>query len=58
MICEECGMACEPREFHPFAACLLFKQTKDAAAVRANLAAVIEYGRQLAASDSAEGGAA
>jgi len=44
MICQECGMACEPAEYHPMAACLMFKACHDGAAVRANLANVMRYG--------------
>lgn len=44
--CAECGMPCETREFHPLAACLMFKQTKDARLVRSNLEFVLEVGRE------------
>ena len=44
--CAECGMPCDTREFHPFAACLMFKQTKDARLVRSNLEFVLEQGRK------------
>ena len=39
-VCVECGMLCEAVEYHPFAACLMFKQCRDSATVRANLLAV------------------
>ena len=45
--CQECGMECEPKEYHPYAACLMFKQTGSKAQVRGNLNAVVEYGKQL-----------
>jgi hypothetical protein len=35
--CTECGMWCEPGEFHPFAACLMFRASADRRVVRANL---------------------
>lgn len=35
--CGECGMLCAPGEFHPFAACLMFKGCRSANTVRANL---------------------
>jgi hypothetical protein len=35
--CGECGMLCEPSEYHPFAACLMFKGCHDSATVRKNL---------------------
>jgi len=44
--CAECGMPCESREFHPLAACALFKMLNDAAAVRSNLEFVLECGRK------------
>jgi hypothetical protein len=39
-ICQECGMPCTATEFHPFAACLMFKGCHDSDKVRANLAAL------------------
>jgi hypothetical protein len=38
--CTECGMCCKPGEFHPFAACLMFKACHDGDVVRANLSAL------------------
>jgi hypothetical protein len=38
--CAECGMLCEVREYHPFAACLMYKACHNSATVRANLEAV------------------
>lgn len=38
--CTECGMVCQPAEFHPFAACLMFRGCHDGDKVRANLAAL------------------
>ena len=35
--CGECGMPCTPNEYHPFAACLMFKACHDSRVVRANL---------------------
>jgi hypothetical protein len=49
MTCTECGMLCEWREFHPFAACLMFKGCHDSDKVRANLNAVREAGSAAAA---------
>lgn len=43
--CAECGMHVRPREYHPFAACLMFKACHDSDTVRASLAAVQEHGR-------------
>lgn len=40
--CTECGMSCHAGEYHPFAACLMFKACKDSAIVRANLDSVLE----------------
>lgn len=44
--CAECGMQCDPGEYHPFAACLMFKQCRDSETVRANLEAVVHHGFQ------------
>jgi hypothetical protein len=40
--CRECGMACSPAEYHPFAACLMFKGCHDGDMVRKNLSALFE----------------
>lgn len=37
LTCAECGMLCTAREFHPFAACLMFKACRDGDKVRSNL---------------------
>lgn len=40
-VCSECGMALrEPYEYHPYAACLMFRGCTDGDVVRANLNAV------------------
>lgn len=40
-ICQTCGMVCRtPTEYHPYAACLMFKACHDGDIVRANLEAV------------------
>lgn len=41
--CHACGMPCG-NEYHPYAACLMFKQCGSRDEVEANLAAVAEYG--------------
>lgn len=46
--CACCGMLCSPLEFHPYAACLMFKACKNGETVRANLAFVVEYGKNQA----------
>lgn len=52
MYCRECGMTMEaPGEYHPYAACLMFKQSGSCTTVRANLKAVVEYGYQRAIRD-------
>ncbi len=38
--CQECGMPCAFDEYHPFAACLMFKACHNSETVRANLGAV------------------
>lgn len=43
--CTCCGMdAGGPRAYHPYAACLMFQQTRSSEATSMNLAAVVEYG--------------
>lgn len=49
--CQDCGMACATREFHPFAACLMYRECGDARTVRTNLAAVLVIARSLNAPD-------
>ena len=55
-ICQDCGMVCQPTEYHPMAACLMFKACHDGDQVRANLAAVVKQEREaiLAAIDDVE----
>ena len=36
-VCAECGMGCNAGEYHPYAACLMFKQCRNSETVRANL---------------------
>lgn len=38
--CGTCGMPCTPGEYHPYAACLMFKACHNSETVRANLEAV------------------
>lgn len=38
--CGDCGMPCNPAEYHPYAACLMFKACHNSDTVRANLEAV------------------
>lgn len=42
--CAACGMQVEGPAYHPYIACMLFKQTRDSRTVEANLRAVVEYG--------------
>ena len=35
--CGECGMPCLPGEYHPYAACLLFRACRNSDTVRGNL---------------------
>lgn len=44
--CIECGMICEPGEYHPYAACLMFKGCHNSTIVTANLNAVVAKGAQ------------
>lgn len=46
--CGLCGMETKtPDEYHPYAACMMFLQTRDVDTVRDNLWAVVDYGRKL-----------
>lgn len=47
--CPECGMETTEGEYHPYAACLMYKQTGDADAVRSNLHAVRATGKMQSA---------
>lgn len=43
--CAGCGMTTfGPRDYHPYAACVMFRQLRDGSNVEANLRAVVEYG--------------
>jgi hypothetical protein len=44
--CKECGMLVDVNEYHPYAACLMFKACHDNSIVQANLDAVRAYGYQ------------
>lgn len=44
--CKECGMPTMEGEYHPYAACLMFKTCRDSAVVRDNLDAVVNHGYQ------------
>lgn len=46
--CACCGMLCSPLEFHPYAACLMFKACQNGNTVRANLEFVVRYGKDQA----------
>ena len=39
--CTGCGMKCQPKEYHPYAACLMFHGCHSAEVVRSNLRAII-----------------
>jgi len=39
--CQECTMMVKPSEYHPYAACLMFKACHDSDTVRKNLDAVL-----------------
>jgi len=49
MVCAECGMTTGLQEYHPFAACLMFKACHNAITVRDNLAAVRSEEREACA---------
>jgi hypothetical protein len=43
MICQECGMPCEATEYHPYAACLMFKACHNSATVRAGVDSICAH---------------
>ena len=47
--CLECGMVTLGNQYHPYAACLMFRACRDGSVVRANLDAVIAHGHELGA---------
>ena len=44
--CAECGMPCREDEYHPYAACLMFKACNNSDTVRGNLQDVLDAGRR------------
>lgn len=44
--CAECGMHVKTGEYHPYAACLMFKACNNSETVRANIDAVMLYGSE------------
>ena len=52
--CAECGMETKPDDYHPYAACLMFKACHSSVTVSVNLAAVIEHGKKLAEAPNGE----
>jgi hypothetical protein len=46
--CKECGMPVTVGEYHPYAACLMFKACLSSDIVQANMDAVQAHGYQLA----------
>lgn len=53
--CGECGMVIlTPGEYHPYAACAMYKQWGDSHAVRVSLAAIIEHGNKARSNETCE----
>lgn len=42
--CQECGMPVDTGEYHPYAACLIFKGCNDAETARANMSVLQKNG--------------
>jgi len=40
-------MACEPGEYHPYAACVMFRQVRNGDKVRSYLHQIMDRGREL-----------
>ena len=53
-VCQDCGMVCQPTEYHPMAACLMFKACHDGDQVRANLKAVQDDAIRALSGEAAE----
>lgn len=53
--CTECGMPCESTDYHPYAACLMFKACHNSATVKANLDGVVAFGYQMACEEGYKG---
>jgi len=47
VVCQDCLMECLPNEYHPYAACVLYR-VMGATAVRDNLKAILDHGKQQA----------
>lgn len=50
-LCAECGMTVKTGEYHPYAACLMFKGCHSSEIVKNNLLAVVQHGYELARED-------
>lgn len=44
--CTECGMDVLTKQYHPYAACLMFKQTRNSETTNRALVSVMDYGRK------------
>jgi len=53
--CQECGMPCSPKDYHPYAACLMFKACHDSQVVKVNLDSVVAWGYQLCCEEGQKG---
>jgi len=51
--CAECGMIVDVNEYHPYPACVMFRQVADGDKVRAYLDQIIEYGKGESAKELA-----
>lgn len=45
--CGECEMLVKPAEYHPYAACVMYRQLGQVDKVTSNLHAVVDYGIEL-----------
>lgn len=51
MECLECGMLTRLGEYHPYAACLMFRACRDSALVREHLYAAVTHAREPVSAD-------
>jgi hypothetical protein len=46
--CAECGMACLPGDYHPYAACVMYRQCRQSEKVESWLKQIMDYGAKQA----------
>jgi hypothetical protein len=49
--CHDCGMYVQPGDYHPYAACVMYRQCRQGEKVESWLAQIIQHGRDLERAD-------